>query len=70
PANNTLLSASIVAPTAEAADAYATYCMVIGLEASQQFIASRPDLEGCLIFSNPDGSMSEWRSEGFNLLQQ
>ena len=70
PANNTLLSASIVAPTAEAADAYATYCMVIGLEASQQFIASRPDLEGCLIFSNPDGSMSEWRSEDFNLLQQ
>lgn len=70
PANNTLLSASIVAPTAEAADAYATYCMVIGLEASQQFIASRPDLEGCLIFSNPDGSMSEWRSQGFNLLQQ
>jgi len=70
PANNTLLSASIVAPTAEAADAYATYCMVIGLEASQQFIASRPDLEGCLIFSNPDGSMSEWRSDGFNLLKQ
>ncbi len=70
PSDNALLSASIVAPTAEAADAYATYCMVIGLEASQQFITSRPDLEGCLIFSNPDGNMSEWRSEGFNLLQQ
>lgn len=70
PSDNTMLSATIVAPTAEAADAYATYCMVIGLEASQQFLASRSDLEGYLVFSNPDGSMSEWRSEGFNLLQQ
>lgn len=48
-----LLSATIVAPTAAAADAYATYCMVIGFEAARDFIESRPDLEGYLIYAPP-----------------
>ena len=51
PGSGTLLSATIVAPTAMAADAYATYCMVIGFEAARDFIESRPDLEGYLIVS-------------------
>ena len=56
PAENGLLSATIVAPTAELADALATYCMVIGLDAARQYILSRPDIEGYLIYSaaNPD----------------
>ena len=33
------------------ADAYATYCMAIGLEASIDFLSSRPDLQGYLIYS-------------------
>ncbi|MBO4427322.1 MAG: FAD:protein FMN transferase [Bacteroidales bacterium] len=65
---NPLLSATIVAPTAELADAYATYCMVIGLDTAKQFIDSRPDLEGYLIYDTPDG-MAEWRSAGFNLVK-
>ena len=65
---NPLLSATIVAPTAEAADAYATYCMVIGLDAAKAFIDSRPDLEGYLIYDSPAG-MAEWRSVGFNLVK-
>ena len=65
---NPLLSATIVAPTAEAADAYATYCMVIGLDAAKAFIGSRPDLEGYLIYDSPDG-MAEWQSAGFNLVK-
>lgn len=83
PGSGTLLSATIVAPTAMAADAYATYCMVIGFEAALDFIESRPDLEGYLIVSTgatvwTDGSgnattstvgsdMSEWASAGFKL---
>ena len=65
PAENSLLSATIVAPTAEQADALATYCMVIGLEAARDFIESQPSIEGYLIFRTPDGSMSEWASPGF-----
>lgn len=66
PGAEVLLSATIVAPTAELADAYATYCMVIGLDAAARFIESRPELEGFLIYDS-NGSMAEWRSPGFNL---
>ena len=59
-----LLSATIIAPTAMEADAYATYCMVIGLEAAKQFIESRQDLEGYLIY----GDFESWASPGFRLI--
>lgn len=64
PVQHNLLSATIIAPTAADADAYATYCMVIGLDAAREFIASHPELEGYLIYDE-DGSMKEWMSEGF-----
>ena len=64
--DDSLLSASIVAPTAAAADAYATYCMVLGFDEARTFIESRPDLEGYLIY-DLDGVMTEWASPGFTL---
>ena len=66
PVSHNLLSATIVAPDAMTADAYATYCMVIGLEESRSFLASRPDLEGCLIYDS-DGAYKTWCSDGFIL---
>ena len=66
PVDHTLLSATIVAPDAMLADAYATYCMVVGLEESQKFIESRPELEGCLIYDE-DGAFVTWTSSGFTL---
>ena len=66
PVSHSLLSATILAPDATLADAYATYCMVIGLEESQQFISSQPDLEGCLIYDD-DGEFKIWTSEGFSI---
>ena len=68
PVQHNLLSATIVAPTAMEADAYATYCMVIGREAAEAFILSRTDIEGYLI-SGTDAGMSEWASPGFNILR-
>lgn len=59
PVQHKLLSATVIAPTAMEADAYATYCMVIGTEKAQEFILSRPDLEACLI------SEDIWTSPGF-----
>lgn len=61
PVQHNLLSATVIAPTAMEADAYATYCMVIGTEKAQEFILSRPDLESCLI------SEEIWTSPGFKL---
>ena len=66
PVEHNLLSATVKAPTAALADAYATYCMVIGLEESQAFILSRPDLEGFLVYDGGDG-MRTWASPGFEV---
>ena len=66
PVEHTLLSATIVAPDATLADAYATYCMVIGLDASREFLEFRPDLEGCLIYDD-NGVFRTWTSSGFTL---
>ena len=67
PVQHNLLSATIVAPDAVTADAFATYCMVIGLDAAKDFINSREDLEGYLIYDN-GGNMTEWASSGFKLV--
>ena len=69
PVSHNLLSATIVASNATDADAFATYCMVIGLDEAKSFILSRPDLEGYLIYDSL-GSMAEWASPGFNLISK
>ena len=66
PVQHQLLSATIVAENALLADAYATYCMVVGLDEAQKFLSSRPDLEGCLIYDE-EGVFRTWCSEGFVL---
>lgn len=63
PVQHSLLSATVLAPTGAEADAYATYCMVIGLEASKAFIGGNPKLEGYLIYDEK-GVMKTWKSEG------
>lgn len=75
PAESTLLSATVaVHPScpegaafpAAAADAIATWCMVIGTEQAKELILSMEGVEGCLVSSAPDGSMVSWRSPGFS----
>lgn len=66
PVDHSLLSATVIAPDGMLADAYATYCMVIGLEAAREFLESSPDIEGCLIYDD-GGVYSTWCSGGFVL---
>lgn len=68
PVDHNLLSATIIAPTGAQADAYATYCMVIGLERAKEFIEDEPDLEGYLIFED-NGRMNSWSSMGLNKIR-
>lgn len=68
PAENSLLSATIVAPDAATADAVATWCMVLGPDPSIDLITSTPELEALLIYDSPTG-MTSWSSPGFNLVQ-
>lgn len=63
PVAHNLLSATIIAENAMVADAYATYCMVIGLEQAKAFIESREDLEGCLVYDDA-GEFVTWCSAG------
>jgi len=73
PAESALLSATIAVRPAyagadglsAAADALATWCMVIGSEAAEKLILSLEGVEGYLVSSAPDGSMVSWHSPGF-----
>lgn len=65
PARNRLLSASIIAPTAMDADAYATVCMVQGIQECQQLLERKENLEGYLIFSDDENQWNTFISEGF-----
>ena len=64
PVEGKLLSATIVAPSAAQADAYATACMVMGPEEAREFIESDQQIEGYLI--SEDGV---WTSPGFTLMK-
>ena len=66
PVSHNLLSATVVASDAMTADAYATYCMVVGLEEAKDFLASRTDISGCLVYDDC-GVFATWCSEGFVL---
>jgi thiamine biosynthesis lipoprotein len=64
PVRHTLLSATIIAPTGAVADAWATACMVGGMEQAIEFIGQHDFLEGYLIYSDEAGEMKSWVSEG------
>lgn len=66
PVSHSLLSATVVAKDAMTADAYATWCMVVGLEQSKDFLETTPGFEGCLIYDD-NGEMRVWCSSGFIL---
>ena len=66
PVNHSLLSATVVACDATTADAYATWCMVVGLDQAKIFLEQTEGFEGCLIYD--DGGVTRtWCSSGFVL---
>ena len=67
PEISNLLSASIITDNCIDADAYATACMVMGLERCFEFVESQKELECFLIFSDDKGNLQTKISEGFNI---
>jgi thiamine biosynthesis lipoprotein len=65
PARNSLLSATVVACDCMTADAFATACMVMGLEKSRLLIREMDDLEAYFIYSDAKGDFQVEYSEGF-----
>ncbi|HOK50732.1 MAG TPA: FAD:protein FMN transferase [Bacteroidales bacterium] len=68
PARNTLLSVTIVAPNCTDADAYATACMVMGLEKAIQFVKSKPQLAAYFIFGKLGNEYGEYTTDNFKKL--
>ena len=65
PERSKLLSATVIAPDAMTADAYATVCMVLGLEKGLALIESLPNLEAYFIYGDPKGAMLVKYTSGF-----
>ena len=65
PERSKLLSATVIAPDAMTADAYATVCMVQGLEKGLALIESLPNLEAYFIYGDPKGAMLVKYTSGF-----
>jgi len=68
PANQNLLSASVIANTCAEADAYATAFMVLGLEKSLEMLKQNADLEAYLIHSDKNGKLVITKTKGFEKL--
>ena len=70
PVQHNLLSATVVSHEGAAdADALATWCMVIGLKEAQELLLGLEGVEGYLIYTAEDGTMTEWASPGFSLTE-
>lgn len=54
PVTHNLLSATVIAPTAAMADAYATCLMVLGTDKAKEFLGSRPDLDALLVYGEQE----------------
>lgn len=61
PARNEMLSATLLARSAAEAKAYASACMVMGLEKSISLISQHPELKAFFIFEK-DGQIQYWSS--------
>ena len=59
PAENRLLSVTVIHERCMLADAYATAFMVMGVKKSKQFVKSHPEIEIYLVYTNKNG---EWNT--------
>ncbi|OFY91111.1 MAG: hypothetical protein A2266_01460 [Bacteroidetes bacterium RIFOXYA12_FULL_40_10] len=66
PAKASILSATVTAPDAMTADAYATWFMVAGVEKAIEIIESDPKIEGYLVYSQGD-SLRVYKSAGIQI---
>jgi len=65
PVQHSLLSATIKASTCMMADAYATACMVMGVEKSMELIESLSGVEGYFVVADENGELQEQYTSGF-----
>jgi thiamine biosynthesis lipoprotein len=65
PAQNSLVSVSVLAEETTTADAYATALMVMGLEDAMRFVGARPELQAYFQAMDTNGKIIEKQTAGF-----
>lgn len=68
PVDHSLLSVSIIAQDCMTADAYATACMVMGLNRAREFVEGIKGVEACFIFHSDEDEYGLYMTEGFKSL--
>lgn len=68
PAQQDILSSTVMAPSCAEADAYATAFMVLGLEQAKLVLERQPQLQAYFIYSDEQGGYRTWCTEGFKTL--
>jgi thiamine biosynthesis lipoprotein len=64
PKESNLLSVSILTDECMTADAYATACMVMGLDKARQFIEKQKGVDAYFIYGNELGNYQVWHTDG------
>ena len=67
PAEQNILSSTVVAENCMLADAYATAFMVLGYEASIKILEQHPEIQVFFIYSDDSGEIQTFTSEGLSL---
>jgi thiamine biosynthesis lipoprotein len=64
PVQQSILSATVIAPTCAVADAYATSFMVIGFKRAIEILKRHPEMKAYLIYNDEKGDYQVWSSPG------
>ena len=65
PAQQSILSSTVKAPSCAMADGYATAFMVMGMERSQEFLKKHPQLQAYFIYADENGQYQTWHTPQF-----
>ena len=68
PVQHSILSSTVIAQDCATADAYATAFMVLGMDEAKKVLAKHPELTVFFIYSDKEGEMKEWMTEGMEKL--
>jgi thiamine biosynthesis lipoprotein len=63
--NSNILATSVMAKDCATADAFATAFMAMDLEKTKQILAQHKELEGYIIYLDPEGNVLEYMTKGF-----
>ena len=65
PAQQSILSSTVKAPSCAMADGYATAFMVMGMERAQEFLRDHPQLQAYFIYADEKGQYQTWHTPFF-----